>query len=150
LCEGLDKGEILSLFDPIKGRGPKILELAGQRTVGPAISPDGRHIAFILPGIPQNRIRMITLHGATEEEIIVSEALKLVSLDWSADGTGFFSGDIQPDGARLLHIQHDGKLQIMLTQTANTPIWGIQSPNSQHLAIFKTRINANVWIVEKP
>jgi hypothetical protein len=161
---------IASLLDPIKGRGPKILE--ARAAVDPAISPDGRHIAFV-PG-HRNRVRILDLHGATESEITVSGAQYLATLDWSADGTGFFSGDIQPAGTRLLHIQRDGASQVLWTQPAlitedealirigneksasrirtgaSYQLWGIESPDGRHLATLKTDVSANVWMVENP
>jgi eukaryotic-like serine/threonine-protein kinase len=142
---------IASLLDPIKGRGPKILEAKGSGN--PTISPDGKHIALVLPGTPRNRIRIVDLHGATEREITVPGAQYLVTLDWSADGTGFFSGDNQPDFTRLLHIDRSGFSQILWTQTAvpaGAAVWGIPSPDGRHLATFKTDGTANVWMVENP
>jgi Tol biopolymer transport system component len=120
----------------------------GGITPGPAISPDGQHIAFVLPGTPQNRIRIVDLHGTTEREITASGAEGLASLDWSADGTGFFSADQQGGGTRLLHIEHNGTSQVLWTQPAY--MWGIPSPNGQYLATFKTEVSANVWMAENP
>jgi hypothetical protein len=47
LVEMQGKTEIVSLVDPMKGRGPKILEITGESTGDPTMSPDGRHIAFV-------------------------------------------------------------------------------------------------------
>ncbi|MFL6350245.1 MAG: protein kinase domain-containing protein [Bryobacteraceae bacterium] len=138
-----------SLLDPINGRGPKVLETTTDAGT-PAISPNGKHIAFVLPGTPKNRIRVVDLHGATESEITVSAAGDLETLDWSADGTGFFAGDLQPSGARLLHLQFNGGSQVLWTQPARTELWGIASPNGRYLATFKTKVSANVWMAENP
>jgi Tol biopolymer transport system component len=163
LLEIRGKGSIFSLLDPINGRGSKILETTGAITGGPAMSPNGQHIAFVLPGTPQNRIRIINLHGTTEAEIPVPGARNLTTLDWSGDGTGFFSGDVQRTGARLLHVQRNGASEVLWTQRpyglnmavgggtnpdggprrgnderlyAQTGIWGIPSPNGRYLATF--------------
>jgi hypothetical protein len=74
----------------------------------------------------------------------------LVSLDWFADGTGWFSGDLTRSGTRLLYIERDGRSHALWTQPATAPIWGIQSPDGRHRATFKTRLNANVWMFENP
>ena len=142
---------IASLLDPIKGRGPKVLE--AKDSGNPIISPDGQHIALLLRGTPRNRIRIVDLHGATEREITVPGAQNLVTLDWSADGTGFFSGDNQPDLTRLLHIDRSGVSQVLWTQPpvpSGALVWGTPSPDGQHLATFKTDQSANVWTVENP
>jgi hypothetical protein len=119
------------------------------------MSPDGQHIAFVLPGTPQNRIRVVDLHGVTEEEITVSRAEYLESLDWSADGTGFLSADIQPAGARLLHVERSGASQVLWTepgasQPGESDLWGIPSPDGRYLATMKDDQTANVWMVENP
>jgi Tol biopolymer transport system component len=133
---------IASLFDPTKGRGPKIIEAPGLGNA--AISPDGQHIAFVLSGTPRNRIRLTDLHGATEREITVSGVQNLQSLDWSADGSGFFSGDAQSDSTRLLHIDRNGGSQILWTQPGLNELWGISSPDGRYLATLKYDVSANV------
>jgi eukaryotic-like serine/threonine-protein kinase len=149
LIEQRGKTWVCSLLDPINGRGPKVLETTMDAGT-PAISPDGKHIAFVLPGTPKNRIRIVNLHGAAESEIRVLGADDLETLDWSGDGTGFFSGDLQPSGARLLHVQLNGASQVLWTQPARTELWGIPSRDGRRLATFKTKVSANVWMVENP
>jgi WD40 repeat protein len=143
------KARIGSLFDPEHGRGPKVLEITGNGA-GPVISPNGQHIAFVLPETPHNRIRIVDLHGATERQITVAGAEDLPTLDWSADGASFFSGDIQSNGTRLLHIERNGSSQVLWTQTERVYVWGIPSPDGRYLATFKTDLTANVWMVENP
>jgi hypothetical protein len=95
--------------------GPKILEITNERADNPAMSPDGHHIAF--PLFPRNRIRIVDLHGAIENEITVSGAEVLSDLNWSADGAGFFCGDLASSATRLLHIQRDGASQVLWDTT---------------------------------
>jgi Tol biopolymer transport system component len=160
LVEMQGKTEIVSLVDPMKGRGPKILEITGESTGDPTMSPDGRHIAFVLgaanlgrdpmPQGRQNQVRIVDLHGAIESEITIPGAEYLVSLDWSADGTGLFSGDSTPSGTRLLHLERNGASQVLWALPAGGIIWGIPSPDGRHVATFKTRLSANVRMVENP
>jgi eukaryotic-like serine/threonine-protein kinase len=151
ILERQGNSEIVVLVDPIKGRGPKIFEIPSDAALGdPTISPDGHHVAFVLPGEIRNRIRIVDLHGRTESEITVSGAEHLWSLNWSADGTGLFSGDSAPSGTRLLHIERNGASQVLWTLPAGANIWGIQSPDGRHLATLKTTLSANVWMVENP
>jgi Tol biopolymer transport system component len=139
----------LSLIDPIKGRGPRVLETT--KLGHAALSPDGQHIAFVLPGTLRNRIRIVDLHGATEKEIIVSSAEYLASLEWSADGTGFFSGDAQSTGDRLLYIERSGTSHVLWTQSnGGFLLWGSPSPNGRYLASFKFQMSSNLWMVENP
>jgi eukaryotic-like serine/threonine-protein kinase len=142
---------IFSLLDCVKGRGPKVLETTAEAG-NAAISPDGQHIAFVLrlPGAPSNRIRVITLHGATESEITVLGAKDLGSLDWSADGTAFFSVDMQQTTARLLHVERSGASQVLWTLPFRWNFWAVPSPDGRYLATWKVDENANVWMVENP
>lgn len=167
LTERKGNTSVLSLFDPLNGRIAKVLNL--PRLPGNAtISPDGRHIAFVLPSLPHNRIRVINLNAITEQEITVSDAQELESLDWSADGTGFFSGDVRSDSTRLLRIDRSGAssllwmqprayeitshstLQVLWTEPGGYQIWGIPSPDGRYLASYKPTLSANVWMVENP
>src|SRR5581483_492154 len=81
---------IVSLFDPLRGRGPRILQ--SEWAYGD-MAPDGQQIAWIVAGKPQNRIRFSSLRGGTEAEITVSDANYPDSLDWMPDGSAFFSAD---------------------------------------------------------
>jgi len=146
LAETRGKVFIFSLLDPIKGRGPKVLETA-LATGYPAISPDGQHIAFPLL---LNRIRTIDLHGATEGEITLSGTQNLQYMEWSADGTGFFIADLQPAGTRLLHVERSGASQVLWTRRHGSDLGPIPSPNGRYLATNMDDENSNVWMVENP
>jgi hypothetical protein len=114
------------------------------------VSPASPHIAFVLPGAPRSRIRVVNLHGATESEITVSGAKDLGSLDWSADGTGFFSVDMQQTTARLLHVERSGASQVLWALPFRWNFWAVPSPDGRYLATWKMDENANVWMVENP
>jgi eukaryotic-like serine/threonine-protein kinase len=149
LTERRGKVSTFSLLDCLKGRGPKVLETTAQAG-NAAVSPDGQHIAFVLPGAPRSRIRVVNLHGATESEITVSGAKDLGSLDWSADGTGFFSVDMQQTTARLLHVERSGASQVLWALPFRWNFWAVPSPDGRYLATWKMDENANVWMVENP
>jgi hypothetical protein len=102
------------------------------------------HIAFVLGGAIKNRIRIVDLHGFSESEIRVVDTKNLASLDWSADGTGFFSADLVLSDTRLLHIERD-----RASQPATPLICGIPSPDGTSRP-SGTRMSSNVWIVENP
>jgi Tol biopolymer transport system component len=97
-----------------------------------------------------NRIRMIDLHGTPQGEITVAGAQNLEYLEWSADGTGFFVADLQPEGARLLYVERDGASQVLWTRRHGSDLGPIPSPNGRYLAMNMDEENANVWMVENP
>lgn len=149
ISEMRGKASIFSLLDPITGRGPKVLETIAEAG-NPTISPDGQHIAFVLPGAPSSRIRIVNLHGAPESEITVSGAKDLGSLDWPADGTGFFSVEMQQTTTRLLHVERSGAPQVLWTLPFRQNFWAVPLPDGRYLATWKIDENANVWMVENP
>jgi hypothetical protein len=83
----------VSLVDPIKGRGARLFREDGVHFA--MLSPDGKHLAYLIPEKPRKRIRVTNLHGVTEEEIRVAGADNLRCLDWMADGSGFFTSDLR-------------------------------------------------------
>ena len=146
----------VSLFDPMRGRGPRVLE-TDPIAAALGISPDGKHIAFVpaknLPGAidnPERQIRIVNLSGVTEAEVAVQDAEHLVSGDWTADGSGFFAGDTRFTESRLLHVDRSGASQVLFSQRGSQIIEGVPSPDGHYLAMFKTAVSGNVWMVENP
>ncbi len=137
---------VTSLFDPMKGRGLKVLQASDS--VDAEISPDGLHLAFVPAN--RNHIRILDLHGAPEKEISVPGAGYLTTLDWVADGIGFFCGDLQTVSTRLLHVDPSGASQVLWSEPTTENIWGIAAPDGQHFATFRWDMIANVWMVENP
>lgn len=148
LVQGREQLVSVFLLDLATGRGPKLFEFQGPIT-GWELSPDGRHMAFE-PGPSPNRIRVTDLHGAVEREITVLGAGYLTSLDWPAGGSGFFCGDQQPATTRLLYVEENGTSHVLMEQPGRYNVWAIPSADGRHLATFKPKQSANVWMVENP
>lgn len=141
---GSDLGGLVSLFDPIKGRGPRILQTSDW--IDGDIAPDGQRIAWIVAGKPQNRIRFSSVRGGAEAEITVSDANKLDSLDWIPDGSGFFSAD-HPSAmeTRLFHIERNGVSEVVWAVPDDVDLWGIPSPDGAYRATFRKTVVGNDW-----
>ena len=138
--------EVVSRFDPFRGRGPEIT----RNPIGvgdAAISPDGARIALAF-GDPRNRIRMLALDGKTEKEITVTGATLLIGLDWAADGRSFLCGDISAANSSLLRVEFDGTSHLLWTQPGNHSIWAVPSHDGRLLALQGATESANVWTVE--
>jgi Tol biopolymer transport system component len=145
MMEETAQTRVISLFNPITGRGPVVLR-SDQIRWSAGISPDGRHIALVFPPEQERFIRIIDLHGVTERDIAVTGAHYLTGLDWTADGSGFFAQDEDGHGGRLLHVDLNGASQVVLSGKA----YGIASPDGRHVALGRQTIVGNVWMVENP
>ena len=148
ISESDGKNTSVSLFDPIEGRRTRLFRDSG--THGAAISPDGKHFAYLIPERPQTRIRITDVHGLTEAEISVTGVENLIGLDWAADSSGFFTCDLHEGVARLLHVERNGTSQILWTVPGSPQVYGIPSPNGRYLATYREIRNGNAWMLENP
>jgi hypothetical protein len=139
-------------LDPVKGRGARLFRDAGAHFAN--LSPDGKHLAYLIPENPQKRIRVTDLRGVMEEEITVKNADDLWGLDWTADSSGFFTSDTRgTNETRLLHVGRAGTTQVLSGDPElgglNFP-YVIPSPDGRYFATFKGTTEGNAWMVENP
>jgi len=113
------------------------------------VSPDGKRIALALPDHTKGVIKILSLVGEPEREITVEGWPALNSMDWSADGKGFFiSSRAQPTEATLLYVTLEGKAHVLWRQRGNYNLWGVPSPNGRYLAIRGATTDSNAWMIE--
>jgi hypothetical protein len=143
-------GDVISLFDPMTGKEIGTVQTSPEDIDG-VISPDGQHIAFLIAGGLGNQIRIANLHGVTERVVSVAGVQRLQGLGWDAAGSGFLATDIQTSTvfSRLLQIDRDGAVHVLIEQRWTGELWAIPSPDRRHLATFKRTNNSNVWMVER-
>ena len=146
------KTMIVSVIDPIRGRGPELARFDLDREIDVfkenlvcALSPDGTRLAITRS--PESRIEIHSLRGQLMH-IIPSQPLgRLTSIKWSANGNGFFATRRAPGGTELLHIDLKGTTQSLYKCTG----WGCfasPSPDGRHLAILDNRHSMNMWMME--
>jgi Tol biopolymer transport system component len=75
------------------------------------LSPDGSHVAIVNAGDHEGHIRILPITGGAVRDLTVKGWGALHSLDWAADGKGFFAGTLSGQGAKLLHIDLQGRAQ---------------------------------------
>ena len=148
---GSMSANLVSLLDPIKGMGPRLFEKnAGAGDTAP--SPSRDRYAYTLPAPPgavRNMIRIVTSQGVIDREISAGGATRLIGLDYTADGQGFFTSDYATDlGARLLHRSMDGTLSVLWHSRGSIRTWGVPSPDGKRLAFLSGTQESNVWMLE--
>jgi len=146
------KTMIVSVIDPIRGRGPELARFDLDREVDVFkenlvwdLSPDGTRLAITRS--PESPIEIHSLRGKLIH-IIPSQPLgRLLSNKWSANGNGFFATRRTPGGTELLHIDLKGTTQSLYKCTG----WGCfasPSPDGRHLAILDNKQSMNMWMME--
>lgn len=137
-------------FDPAQGRGRELLRIdtdpAGVYNFD--LSPDASRLAIQKNFERDGRIVVMSLTGDASRDVKVKGWGALNSLDWAADGKGFYASSQSPRAAILLYIDLDGNVQVLWTQRGGYQACGVPSPDGKHLAILGTSIESNVWMME--
>ena len=146
------KQVIVSVLDPIKGRGPELarfnfdLELGTLETC--VISPDGTRLAMARSS--ESPIEIRSLHGQLIRKI--PSVGRLTWLSWSADQKGFFATTKGQSGHELLYLDIQGKATSLRkcggTSEPGGGCQGLPSPDGRHLAIIDRDQSNNVWMME--
>jgi DNA-binding winged helix-turn-helix (wHTH) protein/Tol biopolymer transport system component len=137
---------IISSLDPVRGKGERLCSLPFN-TRGEDLSPDGNSVALVVEDArPANRIRIYSMRGAPQNDIVVEGASDLANLDWGGTGAGFFSTDRTPSGSQLLFIRLDGTSHVLWSHEG-APVTAIPSPDGTHLAIAGWTRQSNVWML---
>jgi Tol biopolymer transport system component len=140
----------ITSFDPLKGRGRilKTIETDPAASYDWRLSPDGSRLAFTRRGEREAHIRLFSLAGGKDQEITVKGWGNLQATGYSADGKAFYSSSTSPEAATLLRIDMEGRVRVLWRQKGPSVIWGVPSPDGQHLAIPALFPNSNLWMVE--
>jgi serine/threonine protein kinase len=141
---------VFSLFDSVKGDPREVAKLEESANGwNSGLSPDGTSIAVVTFSASDNRIRLISLSGRAGREITVKNWNSFTSLDWAADGKGFFISS-NPTGrlSTLLYVDLMGNAH-SLWQVKNFQVtWAIPSHNGKYVAIPAPTVGSNVWMVD--
>jgi serine/threonine protein kinase/Tol biopolymer transport system component len=132
--------------DPETGRGRELFRR--PRNTSPlALSPDGKLGAYTAHG--RSHIHVVKLDGTIERKVDAQGVSFLNTLDWSADGKGFYGGAaVIGAGSALVYVDLEGKTKVLLHQPGARKIWAIPSPDRKHLAIMMPVVDSNVWLMD--
>jgi Tol biopolymer transport system component len=152
------KRVMITAFEPLEGKG-KVLRTIESTPSHPynwvrtlqvaALSPDGSMFAVSEEGEAEIHIRLLSLSGASDREITVKDWPSIKSLNWSADGKGFYCGSDAPQRRTLLYVDLKGNARVLWQyKGGGRRIIGVPSPDGRYLAIETAVQNSNVWMVE--
>jgi eukaryotic-like serine/threonine-protein kinase len=142
--------DVLSTFDAVKGNPHEVGRL--EETANGwnwSLSPDGTWIALGTFSASNNRIRLMSLSGQPTREITVKDWNSFTSIDWAADGKGFFVSS-NPTGrvSTLLYVDLMGNAHSLWRVSNFQATWAIPSHNGKYVAIPANTINRNIWMLE--
>jgi eukaryotic-like serine/threonine-protein kinase len=150
LSKAEQKQSVFMMFDSIKGNQQEVARL--EHTANGwnwSLSPDGTFIAAGTFSASDNRIRLISLSGKPTREITVKDWNSFTSLDWAADGKGFFVSS-NPTGrlSTLLYVDMMGNAHSLWQVRNYQATWAIPSHKGKYVAIPAPTVGSNVWMVE--
>jgi DNA-binding winged helix-turn-helix (wHTH) protein/Tol biopolymer transport system component len=153
LSEWENQQLVFYALDPILGKGQ---ELARQKIAsGPEIvesnwdiSPDGSRIALAIPEGPPARIRILSLASGTLQDIHVTGWSAFQSIQWAADGKGWFVASRSAAANTLLFVDPQGHSYPLRQTAGGYDTYAIPSPDGHRLAFLEYTTTNNAWIIE--
>jgi serine/threonine protein kinase len=150
LSQAEPKDYSFSVFDPTNGtmrEAANLEETPSGWNWG--LSPDGTLLAAVQIGASQHQIRLISIAGQPAREITVKNWNNFMSVDWAADGKGFFISS-NPTGRldTVLYVDLAGNATPLWQVKNFQAAWAIPSHNGKYVAIPAPTTECNVWMVE--
>jgi serine/threonine protein kinase len=139
---------IFTAFDPVNGNSHEVARVQRESGIEDSgLSPDGQFIAVITVGA--KNIRLLSLAGQPNREIVLKNWSSFSSIDWAADSKGLFVTS-NPTGwkSSLLYVDLAGNAHQLWQVKGATQSWGIASRDGKYLAIPGPTISSNVWMAE--
>ena len=146
------KQMIVSILDPIKGRGSELARFNLVRELGTlevptcVISPDGTRLAIARS--PESPIEIYSLRDRSIRTIPYRSDVKLIWLEWSADQAGLFASRQGQRGNELFFLDFQGNATSLRKCDGGDTCHGLPSPDGRHLAIIDRDQSSNMWMME--
>src|SRR5262249_40567440 len=145
---------IVSILDPIKGRGPELARFDFDRELAVVEAPtcvifaDGTRLA--LKRSPESPIEIYSLHGRLIHKIPSQPAGKMRDLIWSADQKGLLITRRSRGGDELVYLDLQGNVRSLrkCIGIGDQTCSGLSSPDGRHLAIIERNQSNNMWMME--
>lgn len=140
---------IFSAFDPLKGRGVELTKFPMHTKTDYLawdVSPDGTRLA--VHNVPDGPYYILSLHGTELTRIQPRGWNTLRHCDWAADGKGLFVSAPTRRGSVLLHLDLQGRANVLWEQPVDNVTYARPSPDGRHIAMIGWTLHSNVWMME--
>jgi DNA-binding winged helix-turn-helix (wHTH) protein/Tol biopolymer transport system component len=140
-------------LDPIRGKGQELArqEIASGLEIAESnwdLSPDGSRIALAIPEGPPARIRILSLASGKRQDIRVTGWSAFQSMEWAADGKGWFVASRSAAANTLLFVDPQGHAYPLRQTAGGYDTYAIPSPDGHHLAFLEYTTANNAWMIE--
>jgi serine/threonine protein kinase len=139
---------VLSVLDPLKGRGRELTRLATNPGSGYSwdLSPDGTRIALLKAGDPA--IRIVSLTGQPDHELSPKGWKAFFGPHWMADGRGLLVTTHDGNTPVLLRTDLQGNADVLWRLHGGLGTFGLCSPDGRHVAMMDWEVNSNLWMMD--
>jgi DNA-binding winged helix-turn-helix (wHTH) protein/Tol biopolymer transport system component len=150
--EVTDTGLAFFTFDPVKGKGPQILQIKDELTkiYNWSLSPDGTTLAIARERASNAvvKIRLVPMNGGVEKWLTLPTLSDLSTLDWAADSKSLWAASAEEEGNALLNLDLEGHKRELWRPQTLTVGWAIPSRDGRSLALQVSSASANAWLLE--
>jgi eukaryotic-like serine/threonine-protein kinase len=152
VVEEVEGKQILTTFDPLKGRGDR-LPVLDYPTFGRGIlSPEGRLVEKVTPGPHGLHIRVRSLTtGSIEERTFKNLTSVYEFVGWSIDGRGIYLYTGAPMRGTCVYAGLNGETYVLWKRDSGPGFWfdyPVPSPNGRHVAFTLGTYESNAWMLE--
>jgi len=143
-------------YDPVNGKGRELARVNWTPTLTAFywdLSFDGSRIAYLDSTKGSNDIALLDIGGpqVVHKELHISGYDPFATLYWDAYAKGFYISSYNSNGdlLKLLHVDLDGKIDVVRQQVGTQLSWGIPSPDGQYLMFQKFASKSNIWLLQR-
>lgn len=139
-------------LDLQRGKGPLLVKTDATPDTNEyrfALSPDGTRLAVISLQSQTGKIRVISLADGSHRDIVVKGWNDLHNISWANNAKGWYVSSETATASTLLYVDNTGNSHPLLRQPGHfAEIWGVPSPDGQHLAFVQYNPGNNAWLLE--
>ncbi len=150
-------------FDPASGYTPGGKEIAWipfapSDQLDWDLAPDGSELAWIKFDEREGRVHLLRLRPnpnrqgqfqtEASSDVVVIGWNGLHAINWTSDGKGWFVTSKRTASWALLHVDRQGRAQVLHRQFSTFAPWPVPSPDGRYLAFSEEETTSNVWMLE--